>query len=60
MDKHICPINKQENYSKALYYKTFEQQNNVLLSQQNHYIAKGLTFQKTPVFLLGSNNVLNG
>ena len=33
MHKQLCSINKQENYSKALYYKTFEQQNNLLLIQ---------------------------
>ena len=58
MRKQLCSINKQEKYSKALYYKTFEQQKNFLLSQLKHYIDEGLTFQKTPGFLWGSNNVL--
>ena len=33
MHKQLCSINKQENYSKALYYKTLEQHKNFLLSQ---------------------------
>ena len=33
MHTQLCSINKQENYSKALYYKTLEQQKNFLLSQ---------------------------
>ena len=40
MHKQLCSINKQENYSKALYYKTFEQQKNFLLNQ-NHCIDEG-------------------
>ena len=40
MHKQLCSINKQENYSKALYYKTFEQQKNFLLNQ-NHYVDEG-------------------
>ena len=40
MHKQLCSTNKQENYSKALYYKTFEQQKNFLLNQ-NHYIDEG-------------------
>ena len=33
MHKQLCSISKQENYSKALYYKTLEQHKNFLLSQ---------------------------
>ena len=33
MHKQLCSINKQENYSKALYYKALEEQKNFLLSQ---------------------------
>ena len=29
MHKQLCPINKQENYSKALYYKALEEQKNL-------------------------------
>ena len=35
--KQPCSINKQENYSKTLYYKTLEQHKNFLLSQWNHW-----------------------
>ena len=58
MHKQLCSINKQENYSKALHYKTLEQHKNLLISQQ--IINEGLTFQKTPSFLWSSNNILNG
>ena len=59
MRKQLCSINKQENYSKALYYKTLEQHKNFLPSQENCYIDEVLTFQKTPSFFWSSNN-LNG
>ena len=32
-----CSINKQEHYSKALYYKTPEKRRKFLLSQWNHW-----------------------
>ena len=59
MRKQLCSINKQENYSKALYYKSLEQHKNFLPSQENCYIDEVLTFQKTPSFFWSSNN-LNG